>query len=117
MNSDGTQVRQLATSTSDEPNIKLPQWSPDGKWTLLKEGSYTGSGGSGPGGFVDPGNSGYAYVVPAEDMGKVFVLSNIDSERSPEVLQVKRYSYRTTPDDPFSSTTDKYLSADVYWIH
>jgi hypothetical protein len=110
VNVDGTELRQLAVSTSDDPppSISSPRWSPDGKWILLREGAYTGSS------SLNPGSSGYAYVVPAENMGKRFVLSIIDQDRSPEVFLLNRYDRIKT--DPSGTVINKHFSDNVSWI-
>jgi hypothetical protein len=110
VNIDGSGLRQLAVSRSETPppSIVHPRWSPDGKWILLKEGAFTGNS------PLNPGSSGYAYVVPAQDMGKTFTLSIIDSERSPEAFLLNRYERIET--NPTSRVVNKHFSSSVSWI-
>jgi Tol biopolymer transport system component len=110
VNVDGTELRQLAVSTSDDPppSISSPRWSPDGKWILLREGAYSGSS------PYNPGSNGYAYVIPAENMGKRFVLSILDEERSPEVFFLNRYD--RIESNPSGSVVNNHFSDNVSWI-
>lgn len=108
MNRDGTNLRQLATSSQTEPSITFPQWSPDGEWILLKEGGYTGSD------PLNPGSSGYAYAVPSENLGKVFILSPVNSERSPEVRLLNRYDFLNGT--PTTTITNTHFASEAYWI-
>ena len=109
-NIDGTGLRQLAVSTSDDPppSITSPRWSADGKWILLKEGAYTGSN------PLNPGSSGYAYIVPALDMGKIFVLSIVDSERSSEVFFLNRYDRINS--NSSGTVVTNHFSVSVSWV-
>lgn len=110
VNIDGSGLRQLATSTSDDPppSITSPIWSPDGTWILLKEGAFTG------GSPLNPGSSGYAYLVPAQDMGKTFVLSIIDAERSQEAFLLNRYD--RIESNPSGTVVNKHFSSSISWI-
>ncbi|MET0029784.1 MAG: hypothetical protein ABW101_19290 [Candidatus Thiodiazotropha sp.] len=82
MNSDGTNIRKLAISMNDTYQIIDDiTWSPDGRWVMVKEGYTAGQDDNAL------GTAGYLYVIPTEDLGKVFQLSIADSERSPEVIQ------------------------------
>lgn len=82
-NIDLSNIRKLAISMNDDIQlIDNLTWSPDSRWLMVREG-YSDSVHS----TLSP--TGYLYVVPTEDMGKVFQLSIIDSERSPEVIQFR----------------------------
>ncbi|MET0051216.1 MAG: hypothetical protein ABW095_09065 [Candidatus Thiodiazotropha sp.] len=82
MNIDGTNIRLLADVPEGQmPYIEAPTWSPDGRWILMEEGYVAGQD------LSAPGTAGYLYVVPSEDLGKVFVLSIEDEKRSPEVIR------------------------------
>ncbi|MCG7926411.1 MAG: hypothetical protein JAY67_12815 [Candidatus Thiodiazotropha taylori] len=80
MNIDGTNIRLLADVPEGDPKITSPSWSPDGRWILLEEGYVTGQDSD------VLGASGNLYVVPAEDQGKVYMLSTVSNERSKEVI-------------------------------
>ncbi|MCG7865585.1 MAG: hypothetical protein JAY74_04325 [Candidatus Thiodiazotropha taylori] len=80
MNIDGTNIRLLADVPEGDPKITSPSWSPDGRWILLEEGYVTGQDSD------VLGASGNLYVVPAEDQGKVYMLSTVTNERSKEVI-------------------------------
>jgi hypothetical protein len=80
MNIDGSNIRLLADVPEGDPKITSPSWSPDGRWILLEEGYVSGQD------LNVPGTSGHLYVVPAEDQGKVYMLSTVSSERSKEVI-------------------------------
>ncbi|ODB91920.1 TolB family protein [Candidatus Thiodiazotropha endoloripes] len=83
MNTDGTNVRLLADVPANETaNITDPTWSPNGNWIILEEGNIEGQDQN------VPGTAGYIYIVPSENLGKVFILSVDDSKRSQEVIQV-----------------------------
>jgi hypothetical protein len=111
VNTDGSGFRQLAVSESDNPppSITSPKWSPDGKWILLKEGAYTG------GGPLNPGNNGYAYIVPTQDMNKTFILSINDDERSPEAYLLNRYD--RIDSHTTSDVVNEHFNASVSWIN
>ena len=90
MNTDGTDVRLLATTYNDEdPRLSAPSWSPDGRWVLLTEG-YRPSGVG-----IDDDSLGRMYLIPMDGQRKVFYLSQNETERSPEVRLFKRYYYDT----------------------
>lgn len=96
MNIDGTGLRQLATTPNIdiiESMINSPKWSPDGRWILVREGNFSNSGG---GGGQLGGSPGKFYLLPTEDMGKVFMLSNTNSIRSPEVRRLRRHKNIST---------------------
>jgi hypothetical protein len=91
MNVDGTGIRQLATTLNtdiSEPRINSPKWSPDGRWILVREGNFAGTTGGGGQVLGKPGNF---YLLPTEDMGKIFMLTLTDSVRSPEVRLLRRH--------------------------
>lgn len=96
MNIDGTGLRKLATTPhagTVESKINNPKWSPDGRWILVETDRYTSTtppSGATPDTF--PGDPGTVYVLPSEDMGKVFMLSLFDSLRSPEVRLLYRFN-------------------------
>ncbi|MGD9368255.1 MAG: hypothetical protein PVH87_21325 [Desulfobacteraceae bacterium] len=110
VNIDGTGLRRLAvpTSASPPPSITSPKWSPDGKWILLKEGAFTGAT------YHNPGSSGYAYLVPAQNTGNPFVLSIDSAKRSPEVFFLNRYE--SVRSNPSGRIVNKHFSATVSWI-
>ena len=86
MNIDGSGLRQVATTPSEEPVINWPRWSPDGKWLLLEVGGFQGIGPE------NPGKKSHHYVVPTADMGKVFMLDRYNGENtSPEAMPLYRY--------------------------
>ncbi|MES9853145.1 MAG: hypothetical protein ABW170_15115 [Candidatus Thiodiazotropha sp. L084R] len=109
MDSNGSNIRKLAISTSEDYQfIDDLTWSPDGRWIMVKEG-FTPS--------QDQnvlGTSGYLYAIPTEDMGKVFELSIVDSERSSEVLQFQHDSNLT--DSGIIMTTKSLGSVNLEWI-
>lgn len=110
VNADGTGLRQLAVSTSDTPppSITSPIWSPDGERILLKEGAFTGNSN------LNPGSNGYAYIVPSQDMGKTFILSINEAERSPEVFFLNRYE--TIKSNPSGTVVNKHFGDIPSWI-
>jgi hypothetical protein len=80
MNMDGTGLRLLATAPDDEEsNIIQPTWSPDGRWILVMAG-YRPTGH-----VLEDVTDGYRYLIPTDDPGKVYYLSNDGTEKSPEV--------------------------------
>jgi hypothetical protein len=108
MNIDGSDIRQLADLPSDSAykDIYEPQWSPDGKWIMLKTGVSAVSGGQ-------QGTLQNMYLVPSEDLGKVFILSTVSSKRSEEVREFYRYEKI----DNTGSITNKALAeTSMYWI-
>lgn len=124
MNIDGTGLRKLATTPhagTAESRINNPRWSPDGRWILVETGQYTTSTpppGTTPDTF--PGDPGTVYVLPSEDMGKVFMLSLSDSLRSPEVRLLYRYDEEDRyGEDPYDSTpitrAGRFISRAI-WI-
>ncbi|MBW9259708.1 MAG: hypothetical protein K1562_19095 [Candidatus Thiodiazotropha sp. (ex. Lucinisca nassula)] len=108
MNIDGTGIRQLA----DVPQsysykvINEPQWSPNGKWILLKQGISAVSGGA-------QGTLPYLFIVPSNVEDKILILSANDSERSKEV----RSFYRYDSFDNRGPITNRALSnTTLFWI-
>jgi len=92
MNVDGSNIRKLAMGPPfDTPRttakISRPRWSPDGRWILVRAGEFVTVTPGTP--FSQPSitatHSAAFYVLPTEDMGKVFVLTPEDSLRSAEV--------------------------------
>jgi hypothetical protein len=102
-NIDGSNLRLVATTPDDPegiPRISAPTWSPDGRWLFVKEGYMEVA--TAP---IDAGHIyGDMYVLPTEDMGKVFYLSTDDSQRSPEVRLVRRF--KTLPHEYGDVTTE-----------
>jgi Tol biopolymer transport system component len=80
MNLDGTNIRLLADVPERPAFIANPAWSPDGKWILLEEGYVSGQDRD------TIGTAGNLFVVPSENLGKVFMLTMDDSKRSQEVI-------------------------------
>jgi hypothetical protein len=119
VNMDGTNLRLVATTPGDTgvnsgdssgPRILAPCWSPDGRWLYVEEG-YLDTALPGYGSFTG-GTDFYGdmYVLPTEDMGKVFYLSTDDSKRSPEVRRFRRYN--TLPGEP-GGVTGKFVKSTV----
>jgi len=106
-NIDGTLIRKLAVLTYAEADIDNIAWSPDAQWILLgtKEVYVVG----GPGGLIRRHN----YVIPSEDLGKVFTLSEDDDLRSPEVRLLLRH--KDIKENTDSTVTDVGL-VDVAWL-
>jgi Tol biopolymer transport system component len=116
-NIDGANLRLVATTPDDPegiPRISNPTWSPDGRWLFVKEGHITL--GPTPPVPIDAGHiHGDMYVLPTEDMGKVFYLSTDDSQRSPEVRLVWRFE--GLPNEGGSGVTTEATSAGRFiWI-
>jgi hypothetical protein len=107
MDINGANLRLLADVPNGDAKISSPTWSPDGKWILLEEGYVTGQDG------YTLGTTGHLYVVPAEDKGKVFMLSTDSSARSDEVVP-----FIHDVDGPGSSTIfDSISSGEAFeWI-
>lgn len=109
MNIDGSSIRKLAISMNDSYRyINDITWSPDGRWIMVKEGYSSPQGGSAL------GTSGYLYAIPTEDMGKVFQLSIIDSQRSHEVIQFQHD--RNLTDPGVFMTTEALGSIKLEWL-
>ena len=53
------------------------------------------------------------YLVPSQDLGKVFILSKSDSERSQEVVKFYRYD---NVDNTGFITNSALSETDLYWI-
>lgn len=108
MSIDGDNIRQLADvpSSYSYKVINEPQWSPDGKWILLKQGVSAVSGGS-------QGTRPYLYIVPSDMDDKVLILSSIESEKSPEVREFNRYE---SFDNKGSITNRALSSTTLFWI-
>ena len=87
-------------------NIIEPQWSPDGRWILVKQGYSAVS-------TPTAGTRPYLYLVPTEDTGKIFILSINDSERSPEVVEYFRYE---NIDNSGFVTNNAFSETTMYWI-
>ncbi|MCG8095028.1 MAG: hypothetical protein JAZ17_15620 [Candidatus Thiodiazotropha endolucinida] len=105
MNLSGSDIRLLATTyNDDDPSIIAPSWSPDGRWILATEG-YSPS-------RVRYGDDllGTTYLVPADDPGKIYNLSENANERSPEVMLFRRYDYET------NGITSKGTGATFPWV-
>jgi hypothetical protein len=79
-------IRQFATTLMSRPTISGPDWSPDGRWILVKEGGYIGTGTS-----TNPGSPGSFYAIPTEDKGKIYMLNTSADTRSPEVILIRRH--------------------------
>jgi Tol biopolymer transport system component len=117
VNMDGTHLRLVATTPGDTgvnsgdtsgPRILGPCWSPDGRWLYVEEGylnvpTYAGTE-----------YNGDMYVLPTEDMGKVFYLSTDDSKRSPEVRRFRRYN--TLPREGGGVTGKALVSGAMIWM-
>ncbi len=111
MNIDGTNIRLLATTPDNSPLVgDASTWSADGQWILLREGGAASAG------SANPGFNGYFYAVPTEDMGQIFTLSSISTERSPEVRLLRRYSFSDNPANLDGSITDRSFTNDVAWL-
>ncbi|TPN88948.1 TolB family protein [Aquimarina algicola] len=110
MNSDGTNIKQLADVPGEEfPIINSPTWSPDSKWILLKEGGAQGQD------LNTPGVLGHLYAIPS-DLDKVVMLSSIDDEKSPEAIRLKRYYKDTEPNEEKPNPTDRFPNWGLYWL-
>lgn len=84
-------IRKLAVSMRDDIHlIDNLTWSPDSRWLMVREGHSESI-------HSTPSTTGYYYAIPTEDLGKVFQLSIIDSERSPEVIQFRHDRNLTEP--------------------
>ncbi|MES9853151.1 MAG: hypothetical protein ABW170_15145 [Candidatus Thiodiazotropha sp. L084R] len=109
MNIDGTNIRKVAVSLGDTyQHIDSLMWSPDDRWVMVREG-YTPS----QDGNVT-GTSGYLYAFPAENIGKVFSLSSIESKKSSEVIIVRRE--RTLSNASDQLTTSALNGTALEWI-
>ncbi|MCG8581076.1 MAG: hypothetical protein MI866_14245 [Bacteroidales bacterium] len=108
MNIDGSNIRQLADmpENSEYKNIVEPQWSPDGKWILVKQGYSAVS-------TPTDGTRPYLYLLPTEDTGKVYIISIVDSERSPEIKEFYRYD---NIDNSGQVTNNALSETTMYWI-
>jgi Tol biopolymer transport system component len=104
----GNNIRQLADVPSDYSYkvINEPQWSPDGKWILLKQGVSAVSGGT-------QGTRPYLFIVPSDLDEKVLILSAIENQRSPEVREFIRYE---SFDNKGSVTNRALSSTALFWI-
>jgi hypothetical protein len=109
MNTNGTSIRKLAVSmNTDYHIIDDIAWSPDGRWIMVKEGYSSAQD------HNALGTRGYLYAIPSEDMGKVFQLSTIDSERSPEVMQFRHDNNLT--ESGVSMTIEALGMYNLEWI-
>jgi hypothetical protein len=95
MNMDGTGLRLLATAPNDaESNIIQPTWSPDGRWILVLAG-YRPTGH-----VLENVTDGYRYLIPTDDQGKVYYVSNDGTEKSQEV---RYFSYQNINTSQFTT--------------
>jgi hypothetical protein len=110
VNIDGSELRLLATTYNDEnPRISSPQWSPDGRWLYIEEGYINTSVHT-----IGTKVNADMYVLPTENMGKVYYLSTDDSKRSPEVRMFWRYN--TLGNEPGGVTSKAPPGAFFNWI-
>jgi dipeptidyl aminopeptidase/acylaminoacyl peptidase len=115
MNMDGSNIRLVATTYNDEnPRLTFPKWSPDGRWLYVEEGYNTED--IGPDGIPNIGtdNNNDMYLVPTENLGKVFILNTDDSKRSPEVRRLWRSN--TMKDEPGGVTGKSRVRTTFYWL-
>jgi hypothetical protein len=110
VNRDGTGLRRVATVYGEDPDalaICGVSWSPDGRWLYVMD-------------KIIPNNDSMfgltfypnMYLIPTEDMGKVFTLSTNVAERSPEVRLFYRYF---TLANESGGKTNK-ATFNIYWI-
>jgi len=108
---DGNGIRKLAIAFSRDTEVNNIAWSPDDQWILLAEGGFrTGVSPSLPG-----GTKRRFYVVPTEDPGEAFVLSEDDNVRSSEVKLLLQYSV-VEENSVLIDITDEAFSESVYWL-
>ena len=99
-------VLRLSDHASRTPMVRSPRWSPDGDWIAVLEGGADGSG------VFTPGAPSDMYLVPTAFPGeRVYLLSRVDSERSPEVIRLRRF--RTLDQD---SVTSEFPDWDFHWL-
>lgn len=111
LNIASTSVRQLADCTSGNEfiSIREPTWSPDNKWILVTYGSHEVPGNA------QVGSAAYYYAVPVDNENKVYIISAIDEERSPEVKSILRNT--SLDNDVNQGLTDRALvDRAVHWI-
>lgn len=115
VNIDGTNIRLIATTYNDEyPRITKPQWSPDGRWLYVQEGFGTTDIPPELIPIVGTDINQDMYIVPTEDLGKVFILSKDDTKRSPEVKRFWRSN--TIGAEPGGVTGKAKLVTNFLWI-
>jgi dipeptidyl aminopeptidase/acylaminoacyl peptidase len=110
VNIDGSSPRLVATTYNDQdPRLTYPEWSPDGRSLYIQEGY----------GMLSPAigtdDKRDMYILPTEYMGKVFMLSTDDTERS---IEVKRFwRFNTIDDEPGGITGKASPLSSFYWIN
>jgi hypothetical protein len=115
MNMDGSNVRLVATTYNDkDPRLTFPKWSPDGRWLYVEEGYNTEDIPPGEIPYIGTESDNDMYLVPTENLGKVFILDTDDSKRSPEVRRFWR-SY-TMPNEPGGVTGKSPTGVTFYWL-
>jgi len=107
-NINGSQIRKLAKLSSAEVDANNIVWSPDGSWILLETNSVRMA--AGPGGMIRSHN----FILPSEDLGKAFVLSDQDALRSSEVRILRRY--KSVEEIRISEITTDVGLNDVTWL-
>ena len=107
-NIDGSQIRKLAKLFYSEVDVNNIVWSPDGLWILLTTKNIRTAGG--PGGIIRSHN----FILPSENLGKVFVLSDQDALRSSEVRILRRY--KSVEQNRISEITTDVGLNDVTWL-
>lgn len=104
-------INKLADVPDGDAMISSPRWSPDGQWLAVFEGGVGGVG------INSSGTSPHMYVMPTTAIGeKVYLLSIVDNERSPEVHHIQRY-FDYDRDSAGNSTSDKFGTwNDFFWV-
>lgn len=89
MNMDGSNLRQFATTTADEPRLNNPLWSLDGEKVVVTEGFFSGVmitpdyEWTNPGEYIIlPGpSSGLTFIVPADQQSTITLPPTNKGER------------------------------------
>jgi hypothetical protein len=112
VNIDGSNIRLVATTYNDQyPRLTRPQWSPDGRWLYIQEGFGTSDIPPELIPIIGNDTNQDMYIVPTEDLGKVFVVSADDEKRSPEV---KRF-WRSNSTGGVTGKAE--VVTNYYWIN
>lgn len=115
MNIDGSNIRLVATTYDDkDPRLTFPKWSPDGRWLYVEEGYNVEDLSPGEIPHIGTDLVNDMYLVPTENLGKVFILNTDDSKRSPEVRRFWRSN--TMKNEPGGITNKSSLTASFYWL-
>ncbi|MCG7983960.1 MAG: hypothetical protein JAY90_14580 [Candidatus Thiodiazotropha lotti] len=106
MDLDGSNLNLLASAAlgAEGPVAFNPEWSPDGKWLFAEVGNKL---------IYRAAKMTHLYLIPINESGRTFHLSDEDQQRSPEVRPLWRYDYH---DDEADISSRGMLFDYLYWL-